>query len=372
MNRQTGESTLSWWWYLGILGLGTFLTYLFLFVSFKTREEDNTITIYSYNDMLSSEVFDLFEKESGIKVHVKYFETVEELMTKLTFSSGEGYDVIAPTDSMIELLRKEGMIQKLDKSLLSNFSFIDPGLSKQFYDPGNEYTLPFAWSPIGIGYNKKSMHLDPKSVTWDVVFGRFVSDTYYPPAFCYEGVDNVCLGEDPWETLFLASLHLYGRIDNLSGSELEHIVSLLRHQKGHLESYTNNLKYFLISGISTVVVTPGAYVYQLQKTYPHIDFVLPTTGSLMIVGGLAIPTKSHKQKLAYKVINYLTSVAGGLRMFEEHFYAPSNSKAYSFLPKEFREHHSFLPQGKMFQKLHAAHNQIPLEVVEHMWHKIKL
>jgi len=370
------DATVSWRLYFrrgcSIVLVSVFMYVVLAYVGFK-RPLHNEITIYAYSDMLSPEVFKPFENRTGIRVNIKYFEAVEELITKLVFTQEEGVDLIAPTDSMVEMLRHEHLLVPLDKSRLSCVDELDERLLGKFYDSEDHYSLPFTWSPIGIGYNTRVISVAPSHIKWDLIFGKKTADGVQSPSQLYHAsIDKVCLGEDPWETLFLAAFHKYGGIQNLTDQRLRSLVLLLRNQKRWLECYTNNLKYFLISGVSPAVVMPAAYFVAIRDENPWVEFAIPERGSLIIIGEVAIPRVSKKKKLAHQVIDYLISQEGGLACFNEHAYNPANRYAYSALPTWIRRHQYVLPRGQYFKRLKVGHNQIPLKRVEQMWYEIKV
>lgn len=376
MNRKFKRQLNQICFILGLFFGISFLFYLVLVPWKKAGRDIHSVTVYSYSDMLSQDVFEEFTQKTGIHVNVKHFEAVEELMTKLLFAHEEGIDLVAPTDSMVEVLIQAGLLQRLDTGRLKNFSTIDRRLLNNFYDPGNQYAVPFVWSPIGIGYDKNIIKKKPDDITWGLVFGNIIDHEFVSPPEQLDKPDyTVCMGEDPWETLFLGAIHLYGDIRHVTPVKQRSLVGLLRKQRDWLECYTNNLKYFLISGVSPCVVIPGAYMLEIMEECPDVNFALPEKGSLNIIGELAVPRSSQNKMGAYRVIDYLISKQGGLKIFENHWYTPTNSDAYQEVKSQFidKPHavHCF-PEGKRFEKLVAAHNEIPLKTVEHMWHKIKL
>ncbi len=92
-----------------------------------------------------------FEREFGVKVVVEYFNSNEEMYTKL--QAGDSYDVLVPSDYMIERLVKENMLQELDKSMIPNLANLAEGVKNLPYDPDNTYSAPYFWGSVGIVYN---------------------------------------------------------------------------------------------------------------------------------------------------------------------------------------------------------------------------
>jgi spermidine/putrescine transport system substrate-binding protein len=335
--------------------------------------KENELVVYSYSDMLSSSVFEEFERETGIRVLVRHFETIEEILTKLAFEREGDIDVIAPTDAMIETLINEDLLAPVDKRALGSYGSIDKRFLGRFYDPRNEFSVPFAWSPVGILYDDRAISYAPRVIGWDLIFGRIIENFVQSPHQIYgEDVGRVCLGEDPMEVYFLAALHLFGSFDSVAPEHDEKIVALLRAQKRWLECYTNNMKYFLIAGVTHAAVAPAAYYVQMHQEHEWIRFVVPSEGSLMLIGNLAIPASSKKKALAHKVVEYLLSVRGSLHCFRKHAYNPVNKDAYSYLPSQVREHNYVFPEGVLFERLETFHNKVPLQRIEAVWNQTRL
>jgi len=124
------------------------------------------ITVYNWGDYIDPDVIDEFEKETGIKVVYELFETNEAMYTKLT-NSNNNYDVIIPSDYMIERLIKEGFLAEIDFANVPNFEMnIDPEYKNPSFDPENKYSVPYTWGTLGILYNTTMIDEVPDS--WGV------------------------------------------------------------------------------------------------------------------------------------------------------------------------------------------------------------
>ncbi len=360
---------------VSIILMLTLLAYVLLVFPIPSTQDRPTITVYAYSDMLSPEVFEDFEEETGIHVNVRYFEAAEELITRLVFSKDEAVDVVMPTDGISELLIREDLLLPLDRSKISSYGDVDTRLLGQFYDHDNVYTIPFSWSPIGIGYDSRVLPLDPNEVGWDLVFGRYFKGYSIPPHEVYNVAPfTVCMGEDPWESLYLASIDLFGDVYSLTThAQRRDIVTMMRNQRTWLESYTNNLKYFLVAGISPCVVIPAAYMVEIMREYEWARFAVPKKGSLMILGDVAIPRRTKHPERAYKLIEYLLSEQGSLNCHEEHLFNPVNVNAYKRLDNDIQMNDFILPKERAIEShFFLAHNKFSTRIIEHMWHIIKL
>lgn len=358
---------------LAAVFVSTVLLYTVLKWSGSAKEKPS-IVVYSYSDMLTHEAVERFEAETGITVLVKHFDAVEELMTMLVFAKGSCCDVVMPTDAMVEVLREADLLHPLDKTKLPHFAEVDPRITGNFYDPENEHTVPFAWEPLGLGYDTRVVNAPRTEIGLDLLFGRFdsVQKRWLSPAEIYgPGVTSVCLGEDPWEAFFLTSLFLWRSIDDITHAKQEEILNVLIRQRGWLESYTNNMKYFLISRIAPVVVMPSAHALDLHEEYSYIDFVVPKEGSLLILGEMGIPKVSQQREAAHAFINYMLSREAGAQCAALYRYNPANRYAYESMPESVLAHPFFSPILLDPRSLAIAHNKLDLADVEALWYRLK-
>src|ERR1700687_3227490 len=137
------------------------------------------LNLYIWSDYLAADTLSNFEKQTGIKVHVAYFDTNETLETKLLAGSS-GYDVVVPTASYFERQIKAGVYLPLDKSKLPNLKNMDPQLMERVarHDPGNEHGVIYTWGTNGIGYNEKmvkELMPDAPLDSWRLVFDPAVA-----------------------------------------------------------------------------------------------------------------------------------------------------------------------------------------------------
>ncbi len=128
------------------------------------------LNIYTWTYFIPEEVIADFQKETGIKVNLSYYDSNDVMMTKL-MSGAKGFDIISPSTDYVDILIKSGLIEKLDKSKLKNiYDNLDPDLKLNelsvIYDQGLEYSIPYTYSATGIAVNKKFMKDYPQ--TFDI------------------------------------------------------------------------------------------------------------------------------------------------------------------------------------------------------------
>ena len=128
----------------------------FSFACADTEILEEKVVIYNWSEYIPDGVLDSFTKETGIKVQYSTFDSNEVMYAKVKILKGRGYDVIIPSAYMIEKMAREGLIQKIDKDKLENFSNLDPSLLNKSYDPENRYSVPYLWGSTGLALIEKN------------------------------------------------------------------------------------------------------------------------------------------------------------------------------------------------------------------------
>ena len=121
---------------------------------------DEILNVYNWGEYIDKQVITNFEKEYGVRVNYSLFSSNEEMYTKLL--SGASYDVLVPSDYMIERLIKEDKLQPLDRSVVDNLDNLAAGVQNLDYDPDNTYSVPYLWQTVGIVYDKT--RIDPEDI----------------------------------------------------------------------------------------------------------------------------------------------------------------------------------------------------------------
>ena len=132
-------------------------------------ESSGEMVLYTWEGMFPQEVLDGFEEETGVKIVYSNFDTDETMLEKLSMAKGGDYDVIIADDYIIETAIAEGLVEKLDKSRLTNFENINPLYQGQFYDPSDEYTIPYGAGIPLIVYDPELVDIEIKGYNdlWD-------------------------------------------------------------------------------------------------------------------------------------------------------------------------------------------------------------
>lgn len=291
-NRRFFVSSIS---VVASLWLSVIMLFLFIPSFFNVWYQEKSITILTWPAFLDAQYLQKFEYETGIKIHLRYVESNEELYVKLKETKGEGYDLIMPSDYMIEMLRNEQILKKIDTSKLSFIDKMYPHLLNNYYDPLNEYSIPFFWSMYGIAYDKDYFKDEIPEPSWAMIF-----DTKIAP-------HHLCMIDGARELVQIAAQYLFGKqTSELTKDQVAQIKKLLVDQKKLVELYTEDRANFLLaSKTSPMAVSIGAVTARIMRTFKNIDFVIPKEGSFLNVDAFVIPKNTHKDELIYLFLNYL-------------------------------------------------------------------
>lgn len=278
----------------------TWIAILFVFLYTPTfirwmHRGEKSITVFTWPLIIDANYITEFERETGIKVYISYYENNEELLTKLKTTHGRGYDLVIPSDYTIEQLIKEGLVKEIDQSKIDFAHRINPLLRGHYYDPENKYSLPYFWSVYGLGIDLDAFDGQVPEATWALIFEKEKLKT------------RIGMTDSAREAIMIASQYLYGSINALTKPEAQKAVEkLLLKQKPWVEMYSDVRSGDLLASKSCAVVAAlSPDITRLQKEYSNIAFILPKEGSFMLIDAFLIPVLSEKDEMTYQFLNYL-------------------------------------------------------------------
>lgn len=291
MIKQTGiRIGIFFFWVCILLG------FLYSPVMWRWIQRDQrSITVFTWPLIIDANYITQFEEETGIKVYISYYESNEELLSKLKATQGRGYDLVIPSDYTIQQLIKDGLVKKLDMSRLDFLDRINPQLKNNYYDPNNEYSVPYFWSVYGLGIDKDAFADQMPPATWGLIFDKD------------KVKGRVGMTDSGREAIMIAAQYLYGSIDVLSEPQsLQEVKQLLQKQKKWVEVYSDvRSGDLLASKTCAVVAALSPDIARIKKEYPNVAFLLPKEGTFILIDAFVIPKYSEKDELTYQLLNYL-------------------------------------------------------------------
>jgi len=278
-------------------------------------EQDKSINIFMWSGMLDLHHISKFEERTGIKVRFSHYESNEELIVKLRATKGEGYDLIAPGDYAINILKNDNLLKKLDKAKLNFLHNLNPILMGHYYDPNNEYSIPAEWSVFGLGIDKDYFkyfleNTDSSDISWDLV----LDPKLRPGILNYY---QIIMANDPLVSIPITALYLFGSLDNLDVAKLDQVKQLLIKQKKFVEAYVDfRPDYYLTTKNCHIALSSSSYIWRSIYAYPHVDFIVPKEGTLVNIENWALPITTKKEDMVYQFLNFVMESSTAKHHFE--------------------------------------------------------
>lgn len=288
LNQAMQRSVIIVFWVITVFGV---LYSPRMFRSYAKK----TINVFMWSGTIDPKMFLEFEKETGIHVNASYYEGNEELLTKLLATKGRGYDLVVPSDYVVEFLIRYDLLQKLDKTKLNFLDALNPQFLNRYFDPKNEYSIPSEWYIQGLGINKNYFpDGNLPEASWSTLF-----DLKKVP-------NHVGLINDSRELAGLAINYLYGKVRPINKEEVTHVTQLLVDQRKRVEAYTDFRGDFLLeSGNCSVVMIANSFIWKTVRDNPHIAYLIPREGTFLNLENYVIPAASKKAEMVYEFMNFL-------------------------------------------------------------------
>ncbi|MDD3613399.1 MAG: ABC transporter substrate-binding protein [Clostridia bacterium] len=297
-------------------------------------EAKPTIKVFNWGDYIDESVYEAFEKEYGIKVIYEDFTSNEDMYAKLV-SGGVDYDVLFPSDYMIERLIKEDRLEKLNFDNIPNYKYIDERFKDLPYDPENEYSVPYFWGTLGILYNTKMV--DEPVDSWDILWDQ----KYKKEIFMYASQRD---------SLGVALKKLGYSLNTRNEAELEEAKQLLIEQKPLVLAYMgDDIKDKMIGEEAALaLVYSGDAVYATWEN-EDLAYAIPKEGTNLWFDAMVIPKGSKNKEGAEKFINWLCDPENALANAEYVGYSTPNKGAFDLLDDKLKNDKTAYPDGDIME-----------------------
>jgi spermidine/putrescine-binding protein len=288
------------------------------------------LTLYTWAEMFPQEILDGFESDTGIAVNYVNFDENETMLTKLQTAGGGDYDLVIADDYIIETAIAEGLVRKLDKSKIPNYGNINPLYQKPFYDPLDEYTVPYGAGVMTLVY-------DPGRIAVSI---RGYADLWAP--FLRNNVGVI----GNYRVINGVALKVLGESYNTND------LALIRQAGERLLTLAPNIRLIrddllqeeLLSGEIAAAVMYTSQATAAKLANPGLEVVFPSEGIGFGIMGSFIPSKAPNADAAYAFLNYILDPKRGAACFEYLGYYSTFSASDPHISDEYK---SFLtlPEG---------------------------
>ena len=307
---------------------------------------EGEVNVYNWGEYVSPgddgrlDVIREFERRYNIKVNYTNFETNEELYNILS-NSNSTYDVIIPSDYMIERLRQEGMLEEIDFSNIPNYQNIDDRFKTGSYDPEGKYTVPYSWGFVALVYNTKM--IEEGSITG-------FSDLWNP-----EYAGSILMFNNSRDATAIAMQQCDPPIDPGSPSftteDIDRATEKLVEQKKVLKKYVMD-QVFTEMETSQSALAPyyAGDIATMFDNNEDLAYCLPEEGSNLFVDAMCIPTCCQNKENAELFINYMCDAEIAAANADYLYYGTPNKAALELMDEDYRESELVNPPEEYLQK----------------------
>lgn len=308
---------------LAMLLAATMLATLFTGCGAGGKEDKRELNLYTWDGMFPQEILDGFEKETGIRINYSNFDYDEDMLAKLEETKGSDYDLVIADDYIIELAIQEGLTQKLDTSRISTYDNLNPVFMSQFYDPQNEYTVPYGAGIPLIVYDPglTDVKITGYEDLWDPALENNVALTAN-----YRVIDGITL-KTMGESFNTEDLDVI----RAAGEKLLSLAPNIRVIND------NNTQDYLISGEVAAAFLYTSQVSAALQARPDLEVVYPKEGlGFGIMAGF-VPSQAPNADAAYAFLDYINDPENAAKCYEYIGYYCTNKAAEAYISDDMKK-----------------------------------
>lgn len=323
-----------------------------------------TINVYNWGEYISDgsegsmDVNAEFTKRTGIKVNYNNYDTNENMYAKLK-SDGVSFDIVIPSDYMIERLIAEGMLQKIDFSNIPNYKYIDAKYKGLYFDPEDAYSVPYNVGMVGLIYNTKLVKEAPTS--WNVMWDEQ-----------YKG--KILMFDNPRDAFGIAQKLLGQSFNTTDEAEWKAVAEKLKEQKPVLQGYVmDDIFRKMENGEAAIAPYYAGDFITMYDNNPDLAFVYPQEGVNVFVDSICIPKNAKNKAAAEAYINFLLDPDIAVENANYLGYATPNTAVLARDDYELKGNEYLYPTQDKMPKTEYFYNlpQNTLTLMTDLWSELK-
>ena len=322
----------------------------------------NVLKLYLPGEYLGENVISDFEKQFGVRVIVENFDSNEMMYTKLM--AGDRYDVVIPSDYMIERLMKEDFLQPLDKSLIPNMEDMDDAVRGMSYDPQNDWSIPYFWGSVGLVYNHENV--DPAVIEregWEIL-----RNTDY--------AGHVYIYDSERDSFMMAFKALGYSMNTENPDEINAAYEWLLQMNNTMSPVyvTDEVIDGMMNGYKDIAVVYSGDAAVVLDENEDMSFYMPSQGTNIWCDAMVIPQNAENPKLAHEFINYMLTYEAAFDNTETVGYTSPNAEVFEEMTSSedlYADNAAYLPRSGYDKDEMFHDNQTLMRELSRLWIKVK-
>lgn len=322
----------------------------------------NVLKLYLPGEYLGENVISDFEKQYGVRVIVENFDSNEMMYTKLM--AGDRYDVIIPSDYMIERLMNEDFLQPLDKSMIPNMENMSDAVLGMSYDPDNTYSIPYFWGSVGLVYNHENV--DPaviESEGWEVL-----RNTDY--------AGHIYIYDSERDSFMMAFKALGYSMNTEAPNEINDAYEWLLQMNNTMSPVyvTDEVIDGMMNGYKDIAVVYSGDAAVVLDENEDMSFYMPNQGTNIWCDAMVIPANAENPKLAHEFINYMLTYEAAFDNTETVGYTSPNAEVFEEMTSSedlYADNAAYLPRSGYDKDEMFHDNQTLMRELSKLWIKVK-
>lgn len=323
----------------------------------KAQNEKNIVNIYNWGEYIDKDLLTKFEEETGVKVIYSNFNTNEDMYVKLK-NGGSNYDVVVPSDYMIEKMINEEMLRPINWKNVPNLKYVDREYLYHSYDPNQKYSAPFFWGTLGIVYNTTLVE-DPVE-SWEILWNKK-----------YER--QIVMLDSSRDSIGIALALLGYSMNATDFDQLKEAEALLKEQYPLVYAYlVDQTRDIMINGEAALAVMYSGDAVEALSENEDLAYAIPVEGSNLWFDAMVIPANAQHPENAEKFINFMLAPENAAQNAEFIWYSIPSTAAKELLEEELQNSEVAYPPKKVLEKLEVFRDPGDMvKIYDDIWQEVK-
>lgn len=322
-----------------------------------------SLYIYMPGEYIDEEVVNAFEEETGAVVVMENFDSNEQMYIKV--ANGESYDILIPSDYMIERLISEDYLQELNQDLLTCWDVLDEDVKNISYDPENKYAVPYFWGTVGISYDKTKVDIQDLE---EEGFGIFLDEKYKGDIYLYDSERD---------SFMMALKNLGYSMNTIDEDELndayEWLVSCVETMDA--EIVTDEIIDNMAQGRKALGITYSGDATYISYENENMGFFLPNEGTNVWYDSMVIPKNAENVELAHAFMNFISEYDNAYANSSYVGYTSPNAQVKEDMYAEGGDYEgidSYIPRDNHENDEIFKFNDETKKIMGNLWSKVKI